>query len=173
MQVFVALDFSDLVPKIYCEASDLLKTPPLSLDPTSEQVQSNTLAMYSLVFKIESLQVKLSSLIESGSYSSNTTYAAAASQPPIVVAVPSPPYSDKMSSMKRTHHSEAQESLLIIFGLPEQESILDAKGDVDEFLAGKPVLIKDVFRLGKYPRQHDPASACPHPVLIKLSTAWD
>ena len=40
LQAFVALDSSDFVPKIYCEASDLLKVSPLSLDPISEQVQS-------------------------------------------------------------------------------------------------------------------------------------
>ena len=180
----MALDYRDLVPKIYCEASDLLEVPPLSLDPISEQVQSNTLAIHSLVSKIESLEVKLSSLIESDSYfttgtshsSSNTTYVAAASQPLTVVSVPFPPHSDKMSSMKMTHHSEARDSQLILLGLPEQEPILYAKSDVNElleFLARKPVLIKDMFRLGKNPRSHDLASARPRPVLIKLSTAWN
>ena len=127
--------------------------------------------------------MKFTSLIESGSYSttgtsnsSNTTYAAATSQPPTVVLVPSPSHPDRMSSMKKTHHSEAWDSLFILFGHPEQESILNAKGDVDElleFLGGKPVLIKNMFRLGKNPRPHDPASAYPCPVMIKLSTAWD
>ena len=39
-----------------------------------------------------------------------------------------------------------------------------------QFLAGKPVLVKDVFRLGKYAQNshHHPC-----PVLIKLTTPWN
>ena len=37
-----------------------------------------------------------------------------------------------------------------------------------EFLAGKPVHIKDLFRLGKFKQ-----SARPRPLLVKLSDVWD
>ena len=33
IQAFLVLDSSDLIPPIYCEATDLLKIPSLSLDP--------------------------------------------------------------------------------------------------------------------------------------------
>jgi len=55
--------------------------------------------------------------------------------------------------------------------VPEQKSIIETKAIVDEvfeFLAGKSVLIKDIFRLGKYS-----SSSRPRPLLIKLSAIWD
>ena len=57
-----ALDSSDSIPNIYCEACDLLRIPPLSLDPVSEQVQGNTHTLQSLVTTVECLEKKLSSL---------------------------------------------------------------------------------------------------------------
>ena len=44
-----------------------------------------------------------------------------------------------------------------------------------QFLAGKPVLVKDLFRLGKYVPSADPQNSShhPRPVLIKLTTPWD
>ena len=39
IQAFDALDSSDSIPCIYCEATDLLLLPPPCLDPTAEQVQ--------------------------------------------------------------------------------------------------------------------------------------
>ena len=59
------------------------------------------------------------------------------------------------------------------FGLPESRSIVDTKESVDvmlQFLAGKPVLVKDLFRLGKYAQN---SRHRPRPVLIKLTTPWN
>ena len=54
---------------------------------------------------------------------------------------------------------------------------MEAKAIVDEvleFLAKKPILIKDMFCLGKYARSTSmPNPARPRPILVKLSTAWD
>ena len=64
---------------------------------------------------------------------------------------------------------------LILFGLPESRSIIDLKKTVDEifeFLAEKPVQIKDLFCLGKRNPSPSPG-ACPHPVLIKVCATWD
>lgn len=44
--------------------------------------------------------------------------------------------------------------------------------EILEFLSGKPVHIKDMFRLGKYVHQTSTTSR-PRPILIKLGTAWD
>ena len=41
-----------------------------------------------------------------------------------------------------------------------------------EFLSGKPIQIKDMFRLGKYVPSTSSTSR-PRPILIKLCTAWD
>ena len=41
-----------------------------------------------------------------------------------------------------------------------------------EFLSGKPIQIRDIFRLGKYTEKPS-TSFYSRPVLIKLCTAWD
>ena len=63
---------------------------------------------------------------------------------------------------------------VILFGLPEGRSLVESKLLVDEvleFLSGKHIPIKDVFRLGKYVQPS--ASSHLRPILIKLCTAWD
>ena len=44
--------------------------------------------------------------------------------------------------------------------------------EVFEFLSGKQVQIKDIFRLGRFKRSQS-SSSRPRPLLIKLCTAWD
>ena len=64
---------------------------------------------------------------------------------------------------------------LILFGLPESQSIIDLKKTVDEifeFLAEKPVQIKDLFRLGKRNPSPSPG-ARPRPIFIKVCATWD
>ena len=64
---------------------------------------------------------------------------------------------------------------LVLFGLPESRSIVDTKESVDEmleFLAGKPVLVKDLFRLGKYVPSADPQNSSHRPRPV-LTTPWD
>ena len=60
-------------------------------------------------------------------------------------------------------------------GLPEGSSLVETKKNVDEmleFLSGKPIQIRDSFRLGKYTEKPS-TSFYSRPVLIKLCTAWD
>ena len=72
---------------------------------------------------------------------------------------------------------DGRECNLILFGLPEKGTILDAKVVVDEvleFLAKKPIVIKDMFRLGKYTQCTGISSSVrSRPILVKLSSAWD
>ena len=59
--------------------------------------------------------------------------------------------------------------------MPEEGSLVEAKRTVDEvfeFLSGKQVQIKDIFRLGWFKRSQS-SSSHPRPLLIKLCTAWD
>ena len=42
-----------------------------------------------------------------------------------------------------------------------------------EFLAGKPIPVKDVFRLGKYASKGALSPHRPRPVLVKLTTPFD
>ena len=64
---------------------------------------------------------------------------------------------------------------VILFRLPENQTIVEAKGVVDEmfdFLIGKQVQIKDILRLGRFRSLASPSSR-PRPLLIKLCTVWD
>ena len=78
---------------------------------------------------------------------------------------------------KSPFSSESRDCNLILFGLPESKSIVDTKESVDEmleFLAGKLVIVKDMFRLGKYDSSEGAnGSKRPCPVPIKLTTPWD
>ena len=62
MQALEVLDSINKVPNVYCEATDLLNMPPLSLDPVSEQVASNSQALDSLVVTVVRFEQQLTSL---------------------------------------------------------------------------------------------------------------
>ena len=55
-----SLDANNKIPPIYCEATELLKLPPLSLDPVSAQVQDNTKSLLALTSVITDLEKRLS-----------------------------------------------------------------------------------------------------------------
>ena len=63
---------NDLIPQIFCEAvySDLVKLPPISLDPVAEQVELNSKSLDAL--NLQGLGEKLSSLFSTLSSSSIT-----------------------------------------------------------------------------------------------------
>ena len=72
--------------------------------------------------------------------------------------------------------SESRDYNFVLFCLTENKSLVDTKESVDEmlvFLAGKPVLLNDMFRLGKYNSSSgSQGSHQPHPILVKLTTQW-
>ena len=175
-EAFVALDSSDLIPGIYCEATDLLRIPSLSLDPVSEKVETNTLSLNDLVAKVGCLEAKIASLVGVCSKASSYSSYAAATSSNATVPLSSSPVARNLSA--KSPPSGDRECNLILFGLPEGRSIVDTKDSVDEileFLAGKPIPVKDVFRLGRYDRTSSgsQSSRRPRPVLVKLTTQWD
>ena len=154
----------------------------LSLDPVAEQVHSNSQGLTALSSVIECLEKKLSSFLVSGVSSPvasgvppGVSYAGAASSvspgdfhhPPVT--------SRKVYVSPRSSPSTDNRSCnVILFDLPEGRSLVKSKMLVDEvleFLSGKHIPMKDVFRLGKYVQPS--ASSHPQPILIKLCTAWD
>ena len=166
------------IPHIHCEAFDLLRLPPLSLDPVAEQVQCNSQTLKSLASVIEKLENKLSSFIDSPKQQS---YATMASSVPLTQ--PSAPAQQSQSQASlpaqrtspRSPLADGHECNVILFGLPENQTIVEAKGVVDEmfdFLIGKQVQIKDILRLGRFRSPASPSSR-PRPLLIKLCTVWD
>ena len=127
-----------------------MRIPFLSLDPVSEKVETNTLSLNDLVAKVDCLEASLVGVCSKAS--SYSSYAAATSSNATVplssspvafnVSVKSPPSGDP-------------ECNLILFGLPESRSIVETKDSMDEimeFLAGKAIPVKDMFRLGRYDR---------------------
>ena len=144
----------------------------------AEQLESNSQVLHDLKSAVERLESKLSTcpLItsnpNSGDHSSDqsTTYASK-------VASFTPPASLSYSMGAKSLQSSDRDSNLVLFGLSETHSLIESKEVVDEvleFLAGKPVQIRDMFRLGKINRPPTASSQpCPWPVLIKLAVAWD
>ena len=152
IQMFDALDSTVRIPPIYCEASDLLRLPPLSLDPVGEQVQCNSQNLKSLTSVVERLESKLSSFLASPTQQSYAKATSAVSH--AMTPVLSPVASHSQSSLsgplhKSTSNSsfqDSRESNVVLFGVPENQSIVEVKRVVDEvfeFLSGKQIQIKD------------------------------
>ena len=57
---FDKLDSVEKIPAVYCEATDLIKLPTLTLDPVSKKLDENTTALQSLAHKVEELPSKVS-----------------------------------------------------------------------------------------------------------------
>ena len=178
---------------MFCEASDLYRLPRISLDLVSEQVQLNTQAVEALLAVVKNFEGKLSNLSLSsppGSVNTNSSgdvdndsYGSHASSflPPPHTASHSHSVRDSSlrssagKSLKELSEQKVDERHLnlILFGLPKSRSIIDLKKTVNEileFLADRPVQIKDMFRLGKW---SSTSRSRPRPVLIKLCAAWD
>ena len=70
----------------------------------------------------------------------------------------------------------------MVFGVPESQSIVQAKSAIDEilqFVVGRAVPVVDAFRLGKPKRDQGRATSDgdsesrPRPILVKLGCVWD
>ena len=162
VQAFNCLDSADLVSSIYCEALDLLRIPSLNLEPILEKIESNTHSLHNLVSKIERLETYFSSCLETAGSNVKqlNTYADVTSS-----FIPLPPVSALSSSNsysrvvpKCTLSFEHRECNFILFGLPDHGSLVETKASVDEileFLVGRSIQVKDLFRHGKYVHPKD------------------
>ena len=131
-----------------------------------------------LVSAIERLENKLTSFHEPPRQQSYATVASTEPHPqssPLLSTSHSQKSLIMPAAQKGTFRPSAQdgrESNVILFGLAETQSLVEVKSTVDElleFLSGKQVEIKDMFRLGRYKQ----SATRPRPLLIKLSTGWD
>ena len=193
LAAFEALDTTASLPEMFCEAKDMLKLPSLSLDPVSELVNQNSDSLSEVLTNLSSLKEQLGSSVQSLTTKISTLQSRVAELSTASLNVPpnspatasptSPPLQDtansrSMSQNKSSSFDLQRQSDLILFGLPEQGSLIETKSAVDEvleFLAGRQVPIKDLIRLGKLkaPTGGPQTPQRPRPVLIKFSTAWD
>ena len=149
IMAFNALDTNDLIPQIFCEASDLVKLPPISFDPVAEQVELNSKYLDALNSTVQGLGEKLSSLFSTLSSSSitidgtrtvasdvvgadNDTYARHAS-----ISLPSHSTSTGLPSRRlpippASSRIDDRASNLILFGLSESPSIFETKKLVEK-----------------------------------------
>ena len=176
LKTFEVLDGTDSIPSIFCEATDLPRLPPISLDPVGEQVQSNTQALHTLGAAVSGVEDKLAHLMEQikvllDSTKTATTRESVQTTTSFAKVVSSHPPSVQPKSTRPPPSDDSRASNVVLFGLPQGKSIFESKAVVDEvfeFLAGRLVAIKDIFRLGKF--NH---SSHPRPLLVKLSAIWD
>ena len=183
IQMFNILDSVGKIPPIFCEASDLVRLPSLSLDPLAEELRGNSLILKHLSALTERLENKLSSIIpihptqvSPGMHHSYATAVTSAPGPFITdhESTLAPPISSSKQNQSYSY-SDQRDLNLVLFGIPDNGSIVEAKKAVDEvfeFLPGKQIQIKDIFRLGRYTKSLSTSSR-PRLLLIKLCTAWD
>ena len=135
----------------------------------SEKIETNTLSLKDLAVKIDLLEAKIASFPGANSNPAGQASHAAIASPPAAAPAIRPSLSQRVSS--KPPSPDGRDCNLILFGLPESRSIVDTKDSVDEmleFLAGKPIPVKDVFRLGKYASKGALSSHWPRPVLVKI-----
>ena len=171
---FSKLDEVDKIPQIYCEATELVKLPPIAADPISELVMGNSLCLKELDVRISQLRVDLAGL-----------HSLTAKVETSISSTPSSSYASVVrSAVSNSGCSSSLEGSrldrgdnLMIFGLHEAESLPDLKKSVDEllvFITGRPVPVNDLFRLGRRPKSSDSETPSrPRPVLLKLMSSWD
>ena len=105
--------------------------PPLSLDPVAEQVNCNSQSLKNLACLVERLENKLPSFLDSNTSSATgsiqQSYATVASSVPPPQVSPPTSMSVQKSTTSRSSTSDWRESNLILFGLPEEGSIVEAQ----------------------------------------------
>ena len=65
LSAFEALGAREELPDIFCEATNLLKLPPICLDPVSEKLHNTTMSLKSLASDVKYLQEELSNSLTS------------------------------------------------------------------------------------------------------------
>ncbi len=63
LSTFEYLDSTEKLPTIFCEANDLIRLSPLSMDPVVEQIQVNSKAVGKLDASVKELKDQLSSTV--------------------------------------------------------------------------------------------------------------
>ena len=62
---FSKLDEADKIPQIFCEATNLIKLPPIAADPISDLVLGNKACLQEIEGKISQLHAQITALQES------------------------------------------------------------------------------------------------------------
>ena len=126
------------IPLIYCEATELVKLPPVAVDPVSELVSSNNVCLKDIEGKVSQLQDQLANLqvltakVEScisTPLSTPVSFADAVKSPATLDSGTTGSVSGDLKVIVPNRVDN-----LIIFGLPEVESLHDLKSSVDELL---------------------------------------
>ena len=152
--------------------------PPIVTDPVCEMVHKNSRSLRGLENEIGELSSKFDKLIAviskvegSLSHHSAESYASVTrSSPRIAQARTSSPLSG--NSMP-TYASRSHK--LILFGLPEHNTLTELKNEIDKilsFLVGSHVPLTDLYHLGCKKSGTTPLSR-PRPVLLTFTSLMD
>jgi len=122
---FSKLDEADKIPQIFCEATDLVKLPPIAAYPISDLVLGNKACLQEIEGKISQLHAQITALQESTSkVEANIS---TAPSPPLsyadaVRAVSSSVSGVSGQSVSGLKSADKRAGNLIVFGLPKVES---------------------------------------------------
>ena len=176
---FAKLDDNGSIPMIFCEASDLVLLPPIVTDPVCEMVHENSRSLRGLENEIKELSSKfdklnavISKVEGSLSQHSAESYASVTrSSPQIAQARISSPLS---GNLMPTYASRSHK--LILFGLPEHNTLAELKNEIDKilsFLVGSHVPLSDLYRLGRKKSGTTTPLSRPRPVLLTFTSLMD
>ena len=180
---FDKLDETNELPEIYCEATDLVRLPPIIADSCTELVQHNRSILEAIEGKLGSLSTEVSSIassIESHLATLSSSPLPSQSGATTVDKGGSPPSVSTSNSNPRALNTSPpnRHENLIVFGIKETKSLPDTMVSVKnmlEFLTGRPTPVKDMFRIGRFkkPESGEPAPSRPRPIVLKLASPWD
>ena len=133
------------LPDIFCEATDLVRLPPIAVDDCTAIVRQNGDSLESIKGKLNTLGnyiLALQSKLDK-SKEGATTYASRVSS--------SPTLNNTVPRDQRSPNVNRKENL-IIFGLEEQSmsGTMESVKKILNFLLGRTASVKDLFRIGRF-----------------------
>ena len=159
---FDKLDENNNIPDIFCEAADLIKLPPITVDSCTSLIQQNSASLDDIKGKIDALSsdvaVLASKLAESLHRPSSTSSLVDTPKAPSH----SPPHN---SSQNFSRHEN-----LVIFGLEEQSmtTTMESIKNLLQFVVVRSAPVKDLFRIGKRKKPENVMLSPTRPM-----SAWD
>ena len=150
----------------------------------SEKLHDATMSLKSLASVVKSLLEELSNSLTSLKADMQNVKSQMQNIRPGIDSIDELSSSEKNPSMSRSRGiasrkpDVSRQQNLILFGLSEKHSLIESKCIVDEmfeFLVNKPVVIKDLVRIGRSKKGEGASEDVQRlrPLLVKLGSVWD
>ena len=197
------LDSVEKIPAIYCEATDLIKLPSLTLDPVSKKLVENGTTLQSLVEGVKALPTKMSAVLTesatkccahleklvssikeeldqfSGMISSGTSKL----KLPQTSSNSGAAVDHSSANIGQSYQSRVidcrptakydRSNNVILFGLPESSLLDTTKSAIDDLSTFLIGKTINVVDAFRLGRKSELNNTRPRPLLIKVDNVWD